>query len=45
MEILDLKPGPEVGEAYNYLLDIRLEEGELGFEAAKSRLLSWWHAR
>jgi poly(A) polymerase len=45
MQILDLKPGPEVGEAYNYLLDIRLEEGELGFEEAKSRLLSWWQAR
>jgi poly(A) polymerase len=45
MEILNLKPGREVGEAYNFLLEIRLDEGELGFEEAKSRLLSWWEAR
>lgn len=45
MEILNIKPGREVGEAYNFLLEIRLDEGEIGFEAAKKRLLSWWEAR
>ena len=35
----------EVGEAYNFLLEIRLDEGELGEEAAKRRLLEWWQAR
>jgi poly(A) polymerase len=45
MEILGLSPGREVGEAYNFLLEIRIEEGELGYEEAKSRLLRWWQAR
>jgi len=45
MEILDLKPGREVGEAYAYLLEIRLDEGQIGFEEAKKRLLTWWQAR
>ncbi len=45
MEILGISPGREVGEAYGYLLEIRLDEGEIGFEEAKKRLLSWWEAR
>lgn len=45
MEILGIKPGREVGEAYSFLLEIRLDEGEIGFEEAKKRLLSWWAAR
>jgi poly(A) polymerase len=45
MEILELKPGREVGEAYAYLLEIRLDEGQIGFEEAKKRLLTWWQAR
>lgn len=45
MEILNLKPSREVGQAYDFLMEIRLEEGELSFEEAKSRLLSWWQAR
>ncbi len=45
MEILDIKPGREVGEAYAFLLEIRLDEGEIGFDEAKKRLLSWWAAR
>ena len=45
MEILDLKPGPEVGLAYKYLLELRLEEGPLPQEDARSRLLAWWSAR
>jgi poly(A) polymerase len=45
MEILDLKPGPEVGKARNFLMELRLEEGALGAEEAKSRLLQWWQAR
>jgi poly(A) polymerase len=45
MEILDIKPGRVVGEAYNFLLEIRLDEGEIGFEEAKKRLLQWWQAR
>ncbi|VEI13333.1 CCA-adding enzyme [Trueperella bialowiezensis] len=45
MEILDLKPGREVGEARNYLLQVRIEEGPLGEEEATKRLLQWWENR
>ena len=45
MELLDLKPGPDVGKARNFLMELRLEEGALGPEEAKSRLLQWWQAR
>jgi len=45
MEILGISPSREVGEAYNYLLEIRLDEGELGEEEAKRRLLQWWQSR
>ncbi len=42
MEILGLKPGPEVGLARQFLLDLRLEEGPLGEDEATRRLLLWW---
>ncbi|MDY5585560.1 MAG: CCA tRNA nucleotidyltransferase [Arcanobacterium sp.] len=42
MEILGLKPGREVGQARAFLLELRLEEGPLGPETAKERLLQWW---
>lgn len=45
MRILDLKPSRTVGEAYNYLLELRLEEGPLGPEEAEKRLLAWWSSR
>jgi poly(A) polymerase len=45
MRILDLKPSPQVGQAYNFLMELRLEEGELGPEEAERRLLDWWRAR
>lgn len=41
MEILGLKPGPQVGQAYKFLLNLRLDEGELGKEEARARLLAW----
>jgi poly(A) polymerase len=41
MEILNLKPGPKVGKAYKYLLELRIENGPLGPEAAKKALLEW----
>ena len=41
MELLDIKPGPEVGKAYNFLMELRLDEGLLGFDEAKKRLLEW----
>ena len=45
MKILGLRPGPEVGEALRFLLDLRLEEGPLGEEEATRRLQDWWAAR
>jgi poly(A) polymerase len=44
MEILNLKPGPKVGKAYKYLLELRIEKGPLGPEKAKEALLEW-HSR
>jgi len=45
MRILDLKPGPEVGEAYRFLMELRLDEGVIGPDQAEKRLLEWWQTR
>ena len=45
MKILGVKPSPVVGEAYNYLLELRLEHGPLGVEKATQELLTWWRAK
>jgi poly(A) polymerase len=45
MRVLGLPPGPEVGEAMRWLLDLRLDEGMLGEEEATRRLQEWWAAR
>ena len=45
MEVLGIAPGPEVGEAYSYLLNLRLDEGALGHDAAVERLRAWWAER
>ena len=42
MAVLGVKPGPVVGQAYRFLLNVRLDEGELGREAVTERLLTWW---
>ncbi|MGZ0066660.1 CCA tRNA nucleotidyltransferase [Microbacterium arborescens] len=44
-EILGIGPSREVGEAYRFLLDIRLDEGMIGEDAAERRLREWWAAR
>ena len=44
-QTLGLRPGREVGEAYRFLLDLRLDEGAIGPDAARERLLAWWAAR
>lgn len=44
-QILGISPGREVGEAYKFLLDLRLDEGVLGPEVAEQRLRDWWAAR
>ena len=42
MDILGVKPGPVVGKALNFLLELRLDEGPLGEQEATRRLLAWW---
>ena len=44
-EVLGIGPGREVGEAYRFLLDLRLDEGVVGPDAAEARLRAWWAAR
>jgi poly(A) polymerase len=45
MAILGLTPGREVGEAYRYLLEERLDRGPLGADEAERLLRQWWSAR
>src|SRR5690242_7414815 len=41
MRILGIGPGPQVGKAYTFLLDLRIERGPLGPERATEELLRW----
>ena len=42
MAILGIRPGPTVGRAYRYLLEVRLDEGPIGPETAEARLRAWY---
>jgi poly(A) polymerase len=42
MQILNIKASPMVGKAYDFLLELRLENGPIGEDKAKEALLSWW---
>ena len=44
-EALGIPPGPLLGRAYTYLLAVRLDEGPIGKDAARQRLLAWWTAQ
>ena len=39
--ILDVKPGPVIGRAYRYLLELRLENGPMSKEDATEALRVW----
>src|SRR3954467_14509631 len=41
MDFLGVEPGPVVGEALGFLLDIRLEEGPIDEDEALGRLRAW----
>jgi poly(A) polymerase len=41
MRILGIRPGPLVGRAYHFLLELRINRGELGRERAAQELLRW----
>jgi poly(A) polymerase len=45
MEQLGIGPGPDVGKAWKFLYELRMEEGPLGEEEARRRLDEWWAAR
>ncbi|WP_040839287.1 CCA tRNA nucleotidyltransferase [Nocardia brevicatena] len=45
MELLGLRPGPEVGMAWRYLKELRLDRGPLTREEAEKALLEWWSGR
>ena len=45
MDLLGISAGPEVGEAWNHLKEVRLDRGPLSREEATAELLAWWRAR
>jgi len=45
MAHLGIGPGPIVGEARDFLLNVRLDEGLIGKQEAYRRLDAWWAAR
>ena len=42
MEILGIRPGPEVGRAYKHMLELRLENGPMEQDAAVAAVKEWW---
>lgn len=45
MTILGIAPGREVGRAYQHLLELRMDHGPMGEEAATAALREWWAAQ
>ncbi|MPV35814.1 CCA tRNA nucleotidyltransferase [Georgenia subflava] len=45
MEILGIPAGPQVGQAYKFLLELRMERGPVGQDAAREALEAWWAER
>ena len=45
MAILNIPSGPMIGKAYNYLLNVRLDEGPLTRDQAIERLTNWWNSQ
>ena len=43
--LLGIPPGRDVGAAYKFLLEVRLDEGVISDEEAEARLRQWWAAR
>ncbi len=42
MELLGLRPGPQVGKAWSYLKELRLDRGPMSRDEAEAALLEWW---
>lgn len=45
MRLLDIPAGPQVGEAWRFLKELRLDRGPLSNEEATAELLAWWAQR
>ena len=45
MALLNLKPSREVGMAMDFLMELRLDRGQIGEEKAGEELLKWWKDR
>jgi poly(A) polymerase len=45
MSLLNLKPSREVGAAMDFLMELRLDQGQIGEEKATVELLNWWKNR
>ena len=45
MELLGIPAGPQVGEAWKYLKELRLDRGPLSPDEARAELLAWWNAK
>ena len=45
MQILGIPAGPQVGEAWTYLKELRLDRGPLPHDEAVAELMKWWNAR
>ncbi len=41
-EVLGIRPGPVLGRAYAFLLEVRLDQGPIGRDAAVAALQAWW---
>jgi len=45
MRLLDIPAGPQVGQAWSFLKELRLERGPLEHDEAVAELLAWWNQR
>ncbi|WP_373876712.1 CCA tRNA nucleotidyltransferase [Lolliginicoccus levis] len=45
MELLGIGPGPQVGQAWSFLKELRLDRGPLDRDEAEAALLAWWQER
>ncbi|MCX2929301.1 CCA tRNA nucleotidyltransferase [Mycobacterium sp. CVI_P3] len=45
MQLLGIPPGPQVGQAWNFLKELRLDRGPLSHDEAVTELRAWWNER
>lgn len=45
MQLLGIPAGPQVGKAWQYLKELRLDHGPMSREQAEKALLEWWSAQ